>query len=294
MKRSALPKFHLDAEKPSATRRNLSCLFVFLLLKGTIANAAPLVQREVLVDSRASKKIELVWSKPDGTGPWPTLLFVHPHQEWPNKIGAEIFLKNKTIEYWVSKGFVTAAVSQPGYGKSDGPADFCGPESQAAVIESIRFLQKQPSVKRSAVFLYGGSRGATVAGIVAAKEPHMAGVILKSGLYDFVDAYQMYPWYSAIKLSMIWEIGWNQVEALRERSLLSYADHFKVPALIIHGSSDDRASIDYASSFVQKVNAAGGNAEFLSLESEHIIPMEKVKAHMDDFLKKHLSSAGVP
>lgn len=79
-------------------------------------------------------------------------------------------------------------------------------------------------VKKDSIFVYGGSRGAVIAAMVATKDSRIAGFILRSGLYDFVDAYEKYPWYSSIKLAMIWEIGWNRPDALKERSALYFAD----------------------------------------------------------------------
>ena len=261
---------------------------IFTLFLSGVAFAQGDIHREILNSPSSSKKIEMIWSQPPGTGPWPSLILVHPHQEWPDQIGAEIFVKNGTLGYWVEKGFIAAAVSQPGYGNSDGPKDFCGPSSQQAVLEAVRHFRNMPSIDKDAIFLYGGSRGASIAAIVAAKDNHLAGAVLKSGLYDFVSAYKNYPWYSLIKLNMIWELGWNNEEALRERSAIFYADQIKVPLLIIHGTNDDRAGIEYAQSFMQKVNEAGGSAKFVSLESEHVIPMAKINPMMESFFKEHI------
>ena len=79
-----------------------------------------------------NSKIEYFVAEPSGPGPFPVLIFVHPHQEWPYKIGARAFLKNGELSYWAKQGFIAVALSQPGYGDSSGSADFCGPDSQAA------------------------------------------------------------------------------------------------------------------------------------------------------------------
>ena len=260
-------------------------LFSFISLLALKVRAETATHREFL-NSQSNKKIEFLWEKPDGIGPFPALILIHPHQEWPNRIGAEAFEQMGTIENWVKKGFLTIAVSQPGYGKSDGPSDFCGPETQEAVLRVIEHFRVNPSVKKDSIFLYGGSRGASVSAIVAAKDPHIAGAILKSGLYDFVEAYKSYPFYSAIKLTMIWEIDWDNETALKERSAIIYADQIKVPLLVIHGTNDDRASMEYARTFVKKVNDDGGSAQFLPLESEHVIPMTTVNPLIEAFISR--------
>ena len=68
-----------------------------------------------------------------------------------------------------SRGYVAAAVSQPGYGQSDGPPDFCGPYTQAAVMKAIDFLRQMPVVQPQHVALYGYSRGAIVASMVVTR-----------------------------------------------------------------------------------------------------------------------------
>jgi dipeptidyl aminopeptidase/acylaminoacyl peptidase len=106
-----------------------------------------------------------------------------------------------------------------------------------------------PTVKKDKIFLYGGSRGAVIASMLATRDPLLAGVILKSGIYDMAAAYQSYPWYNMIKLTMIWEIGLFSEVKMNERSAIQKADQIKAPLLIIHGNEDDRASIADAELF---------------------------------------------
>src|SRR6185436_19879508 len=83
------------------------------------------------------------------------------------------------------------AVSQPGYGNSEGRPDFCGPFTQQAALTALAFLRGQPFVARERVALFGYSRGAIVAGMVAAQDRELAAVILGAGAYDF------FSWYPA-------------------------------------------------------------------------------------------------
>jgi hypothetical protein len=65
------------------------------------------------------------------------------------------------------------------------------------------------------ISLWWGRRDAVIASLLAARNNY-AGVVLKSGLYDFEKAYDSCPWYRSIKLSMIWELGLNNRESLRK------------------------------------------------------------------------------
>ena len=245
------------------------------------------VSRE-FIETPAKEKIEFIWSQPEGKGPWPALVLIHPHQEWPNKIGADVFEQTHSLKYWTDKGFITIAVSQPGYGKSQGPADYCGPRTQAAVASVIEHFRALPFVRAEKVFLYGGSRGAVVASMLATQDALLAGVILKSGVYDLGKAYQSYPWYSLIKLSMIWELGFYDETKMRERSAFSFADKIKAPLLIIHGLNDDRASLESAELFANKVKEYKGIVDFKVITSDHFIPMSRIQDEMAVFMKRYL------
>jgi len=96
--------------------------------------------------------------------------------------GGEAFVKTGRLGVMATRGYVAAAVSQPGYGKSDGPPDYCGPFTQDAVQAAVEFLRRQTFIDPTRIALYGYSRGAIVASMVATK---VAAVVLGAGAYDF-------------------------------------------------------------------------------------------------------------
>lgn len=236
--------------------------------------------------SKTNQKIEFFVERPLGAGPFPVLLLIHPHQEWPSKVGAKFFINSGIMKEWSGKGWMTVAFSQPGYGGSDGPADFCGPISQQAALEMIEYIRMMEDVKKDSIVVYGGSRGAVLAAFAAEKDSQLAGVILKAGLYDFVDAYRNYGWFNPIKWAMLWEMRGVSESKLQERSALFEADKIKMPVLMLHGSDDDRAPISYAKLFVDKIKSGGGTVELITFDSEHIISSEKIKDYMSSFLSR--------
>jgi dipeptidyl aminopeptidase/acylaminoacyl peptidase len=249
------------------------------------ATSAPLVQHEFLIASSSQEKIEFYWSKPQGPGPSPLLLLIHPDQDSP-KIGGAMFVKSGQLQFWADHGFVAAAISQPGYGSSDGDADFCGPRTQKATLALLIHLQSLKPVDASKVFVYGGSRGAVVAGMLATLQPPgLRGVILKSGVYDFASWWRSRPWYDLIKLTLFWEIGWPTESKLKERSAFYAADRIKAPLLIIHGTEDKSASYTAAEQFSERVRASGGQPQFVSLASGHVIPMPQINGLMESFIR---------
>ena len=258
---------------------------VFLLFSSAPTHAATTISRELIKSSQSNDKIEFYWAKPEGKGPFPTLLLIHPDQD-PPKNGGLMFVQSGQIDYWLKKGFVAIAVSQPGYGGSEGRADFCGPRTQRAVTDVITHFQALSEIDSAHFFIYGGSRGAVVASMLATQGKKLAGVILKSGVYDFNEWADLRPWYDEIKWDMFLEIGWLTQEKLKARSASYLADKIHTPLLIIHGTEDSRAPIGIASKFAERVNQSGGKAQFIKISSEHGIPMPKVVGLMEEFMRR--------
>ena len=239
------------------------------------------------IHSTNKQKVEFYWAKPVGIGPFPILFLIHPDQDSP-KTGGELFVKNGQLEFWMKKGFIVVGISQPGYGDSEGYPDFCGPKSQQAIIDVIKHFKSLQIANPNQSFIYGGSRGAVLASMVAIKGIQFAGVILKSGVYDFLEWTNSRSWYDPIKLTMIWEIGLLTNEKLKDRSAIYILENFKAPTLVIHGIKDDRAPLYIAETFAKKLSSLGQHVEFIKFDSEHIIPMTMINELMEKFMNKNL------
>lgn len=90
-----------------------------------------------------------------------------------------------------ARGYGAAAVFQPGYGNSDGAPHFCGPFTQDAVLVAIDFLRNKTFVNPNKVVLFGYSRGAIAASMVATKDQNLAPVILGLELTIYLNGIQL-------------------------------------------------------------------------------------------------------
>jgi dipeptidyl aminopeptidase/acylaminoacyl peptidase len=265
-------------------------LTVGLLVGCAAAPPGPLTDREGSVMQRTflphpqhpDKRIELFWTTPVGAGPWPAVLFIHGHQE-RFRDGGAAYVKNGRLGRLASRGYVAAAVSQPGYGHSDGPADFCGPSTQAAVREALAFLRAQPFVPPHKVALYGYSRGAIVAAMVATQDPQLAAVVLGAGAYD------LFRWYPTplrgIDANIEHEAG-TSVEAFRARSAIVHVDTITAPILILHGAQDERVPVRQAEAFAETLHAKGIAVTVkIFPQAQHRIPIEAQDREIDPFLE---------
>jgi len=229
------------------------------------------------------KKVELYILKPKIEGKLPVVIYIHGFQH-PERPGAKASIDNGTLVSFVNQGYLAVGVSQPGFGNSDGPADFSGPYTQRAIISAIKYLQLSEfldKIDHKKIVLGGVSRGAITASMVASQEPNLAGLILDAGLYD-IKAVSHPTTLSNIEK----EVG-NKVtlDQIKQRSASYHANNIKIPVIIFHGNQDPRHSMEQTLKFYQAIMSAGAKATLILFPSGHNTPQESRELIIKDFLK---------
>lgn len=269
----------------------LTSLFLIALLLvngcGQPAQADPLTISHP-DDSNAT--IEYFVEQPAGTGPWPTVIFLHGYQSPAAKIGGRAYINWGVLRRYSQEGYLAVSVSLPGFGGSTGREDYAGPFAQHAVQAVVNKLKLDRQAKPDKVLIQGVSLGAVTAALVAANDAQVAGLVLISGLYDF-PAYFERPvstGAAAVKRVIDVQIG-GTPQALRARSALPLAAQIKATTLVLNGAQDDRTDPDQAMHFAAAINNAGGKATaHIYPDFGHEIPIRARDSEINAFVEATL------
>ena len=147
--------------------------------------------------------------------------------------------------FFAQQGFACLALTPPGFGKSEGKRDFMGPASIDAFATGFRKFRHDPYVDSTKMGIFGYSRGAMAASLLAVKLGHeVKAAVFGAGVYDFKRAYDDTK-LDGIRDNMKLETGMTE-KAIKERSSVLHMEKLKCPVLIIHGENDGNAPTNQA------------------------------------------------
>lgn len=226
--------------------------------------------------------VEAVSFRPAGDGPFPGLLLIPGYQRTAlDLIPLGVILARE--------GFAATAVTQPGFGKSQGKPDYVGPNTIKVLTEGFRRFEHEPYVDARRMGIYGYSRGAMAASLLAVQLDDVRAAVFGAGIYDFRKAHDEVK-IAGIRKSMELETGMTD-EAVRQRSSLLQMQNLQCPVLILHGEKDERVPVSQALLLRDQLAALKKEFEIkLFPDRPHSIGAQEVAAYTLDFFKRKLIS----
>ena len=230
------------------------------------------------------KAVEAISFVPIGEGPFPGVLMVPGFQRTARDL-APLGMR------LAREGFAAVAVTQPGFGKSEGPPDFVGPKTLAVLTVAYRKLQKERYVDPNRIAIYGYSRGGMAASLLAVELDDVKAAVFGAGVYDFQRLYNDST-LPGVRQNMMAETGMTK-EAVRERSSVLRMDRLKCPVLILHGEKDKNVPVSQAKLLRDRLTQLHKEFEIkLFPDKEHSIGPEAGDLTVDFFRRKLLQVTG--
>jgi len=183
------------------------------------------------------------------------------------------------------EGFAAVAVTQPGFGKSQGPADFVGPKTLKVLTTGYRRLQQESFVDPKRMGIYGYSRGGMAASLLVLDLDDVKAAVLGAGVYDFQKAYDDST-LPGVRANMRAETGMTRA-AIRERSSILRMEVLKCPVLILHGEKDVNVPVSQAYALRDRLTQLHKDFEIkLFPDREHSIGPEVIPLTVDFFKRR--------
>lgn len=183
------------------------------------------------------KKIEAFVIRPLADGKYPGLVLLSGRE------GAKTSFTFATI--LVGQGFACLAISELGYGKSEGQPDFMGPASIEAFAVGFKKFRDESFIDAENMGVFGYSRGGMAASLLTIKlGKAVKAAVFGAGVYDLKKAYDETK-FEGIRENIKAETGLAE-KAISERSSILKMEKLKASVLIIHGENDENVPTNQA------------------------------------------------
>jgi len=265
-------------------------LCIFFLVA---CNAARTIPIEALGDTPAGGTTRFVFpssgssaeaylTRPAGPGPFPLMILLHGHTF--GSIGAESIVAE--AEAFASDlCYAGLAISLPGYGATEVPLGMDPKITLNVVLNAISSVKKLPWIDSKRFYLYGFSRGAFFASLLANRIEGLKGIILHSGAYNLNLFYQDTLWFR----SMLNPNGEKNPKLI---NILSEVPTWYAPTLLLHGGKDSLVSVQQANLLRDSLEAANKPYRFVLYPNNgHRLPLEDVRKKATAFLEETSKSA---
>lgn len=217
---------------------------------------------------RGELKIHLAWARPQGRGPFRTVL-VHPH-------GGKTTEELKGV-IWdlASHGYLAVAADYKRMLDGKYRRNTFVWRAEDEVTYALDYVLENPQVDRSRVALLGFSQGGMLSLLIAAYADHkIKGVVAYYPVSDF--SY----WFARERRNFIERmvfklIRWHFyresdasseeefVKMLHDASPINHVDSIQVPVLLVHGDADTSADLEESQRLQQKLAALHKPVELL-------------------------------
>lgn len=267
-------------------------------LLATYPDIPQIVDFEIVsYETRDGWPITAYLARPQGEGPFPTVIFPHGG---PNLRDYPVF--DYWTQFFVSRGY---AVIKPnfrgsvGYGISHLSAGFeqWGLRMQDDVIDALDWMIAAEIADPERVCVVGGSYGGYVALVAAFKTPERIRCAVSfAGVSDLDELKTHWRYFELGELSVA---RIQPGRSARDNSPIRQVERIDVPLLIAHGDADRAVMIEQSRELVAALERAGKPYRYIEQpDGDHYLSNQSHRIQffeaMDSFLATHLSAQAQP
>lgn len=196
-----------------------------------------------------SQQIELMVQKPQNQT-FQVILFLHG----ANDIGLNS-ISPAHLNHWLEKGYAVAAISMPGFGRSTGEKDFCGPITLDSLNQAINEVKNELGVSKFAIIAFG--QGGLAATLLATQRNDIIGIVCANGGYDLLrHKAENDPLFTTL-INKGYKLDINNDEALTIRSPIYHVSKISTPIFLLHRNGNPVVCETEAIDFYNAMLAAG-------------------------------------
>jgi len=194
----------------------------------------------------SGSKAEAYLTRPSGLGPFPLMILLHGHTLW--SAGGEGVVSNAEA-FATDLCYAGLTVSLPGYGATEVAPGIDPDITVKVVLDAVSLVRKFPWIDSTRLYLYGFSRGATFAALLASRLEGIQGLVLHSGAYDLNRFYQDSIWFRS-------SLNPNGEKNPKLISVLPEVPAWHAPTLVLHGQKDFFVPVEQANLLSDSLEAA--------------------------------------
>ncbi len=233
--------------------------------------------------STSSSKAEAYLTRPAGPGPFPLMILLHGHTF--GSIGGAESVVPEAEAFARDLCYAGLAVSLPGYGVTEVPPGLDPKITLDVILDAVSLVKRLPWIDSKRLYLYGFSRGAFFAALLANQLEGIEGVVLHSGAYDLNRFYQETPWFRSM-------LNPNGEQNPKLIIILPEVPTWHAPTLVLHGEKDLLVSVQQANLLRDSLEAARKPYHFVLYPNNgHHLPSEDVRKKAIAFLTETSGSA---
>ncbi len=182
------------------------------------------------------------------------------------------------FEYWIERGYSVAAISMPGYGRSRGERDFCGPDTLSILNQAIDALKRRFNVENYGIIGFG--LGGTAALLLASQRSDISCIIATNFCCDLLRHLDLKDPLVETLLAKNYAISIDE-ESFRVRSALAHVETINTPMFLLHRKDSPIFNENEVVDFANALQNRGVECRYSFLEKK---PVDEQKISHEEFI----------